>query len=279
MAKNRSITFVAVALLCITSGTLCAQKKGSGGGGGAAMEHANKAVKLSQEGALDAAIAEFTLAIEANPKDPRFYMDRGGVFLTQRKFQEAANDFGKSVELAPKDHRGYSLRGAALNELNQPDPAFADLNKALELKPNDPQTLERRGYVFFKQNRFEEALADYNNAVQQNPNSTLGLSRRADAYFKTNRLQEAKADLEKVIQLRPEDFSAQDRLMQVNARLAPPPAAGPVVAAPTAPPQPQPTPVPKLLSRKNIFIGLGALIGLIIVGAVVGRMMVTRSTD
>jgi tetratricopeptide (TPR) repeat protein len=147
------------------------------------------------------------------------------------------------------------------------------------LKPNDPQTLERRGYVFFKQNKFEEALADYNNALQQNPNSTLGLNRRADAFFKTNRLQEAKADLEKVIQLRPDDFSAQDRLMQVNARLAPPPTAAPVTQVATPPPAPKPTPVPKLLTRQNIFIGVGGLVLLIIVGALVGRMMTTRSVD
>ncbi len=65
--------------------------------------------------------------------------------------------------------------------------------------------------------------------------------------------------------------------MQVNARLAPAPTAAPVVATP--PPTPAPTPVPKLISRRNIFIALGALVVLIIVGAVIGKMMVTRNAD
>ncbi len=275
MRTNSIIRVLAVVFLCVShGGTMLAQKKGEAS---SATEHANKAVKLAQEGALDAAIDEFNKAIEANPKDIRLYIDRGGVFLTMRRFQEAAIDFGKAIELAPKDVRGYSLRGAALNELNQPDAAMSDLNKALELKANDPQTLERRGYVFFKQNRFEEALADYNKALEQNPNSTLGLSRRADAYFKTSRFQEAKADLEKVIQLRPEDFSAQDRLMQVNARLAPAATAAPVAAATATPTRP--TPVPKLMTRENIFIAIGALIALIIAGVIVGKLMTTRRSD
>ena len=69
----------------------------------AATSHANKGVKLAQEGAFDQAIAEFTEAIKLNPKDVRFYRDRGGVYLTTKRFQDAVNDFAKVVELAPKE--------------------------------------------------------------------------------------------------------------------------------------------------------------------------------
>ena len=278
MAKNPILTCLTVALLVMSQApsTFAQSKKKSGGT--SATEHARRGVELAGQGALEPALVEFTAAIEANPKDPRFYRDRGGVYLTMKRFQDAVNDFTKAIELAPKDHVNYSLRGAALNELNQFEPALADLNKALEMKPDDPQTLERRGYVYFKQNKFQEALADYNKALEQKPDSTLGLSRRADAYFRTNQLQEAKADLEKVIQLRPEDFSAQDRLMQVNARLAPPvaqPAAkGPAVAA-----TPKPTPKQPLLTRTNVFIAIGVLLVLFIIVIFIAKAMMTKRDD
>ena len=85
----------------------------------AAAEHANKAVQLSQQGAFDQAIEEFNKAIEANPKDARLYNDRGGIYLTMKKFPEAVTDFSKAIELSPKDFRGYSMRGAAQIELGQ----------------------------------------------------------------------------------------------------------------------------------------------------------------
>ncbi|MBA2430911.1 MAG: tetratricopeptide repeat protein, partial [Chthoniobacterales bacterium] len=97
-----------MALLCFAQeGTSDAQtkKKATGGAG---MSEAARGVQLAQQGAHEEAIAAFTKAIEANPKDARFYNDRGGVYLTIRRFKEAAEDFTKSIELAPKDPNGYS---------------------------------------------------------------------------------------------------------------------------------------------------------------------------
>ncbi|MDQ6939992.1 MAG: tetratricopeptide repeat protein, partial [Verrucomicrobiota bacterium] len=76
-----------VALLCLAQGRMVqAQKKAAGG---SSAEHANKGVQLSQQGAFDQAIEEFGKAIEDSPKDARLYNDRGGVYLTMQKFQEA----------------------------------------------------------------------------------------------------------------------------------------------------------------------------------------------
>lgn len=272
---KQTIIISALALFAITQNiTQGAEKKG-----GASAEHANKAVQLAQQGAYEPAIEEFNKAVEANPKDARLYNDRGGLYLTMKKFQEAVTDFGKAIELAPKDARGYSMRGAAEIELAQYDPAAADLAKALELKPNDPQTLERRGYLEYKQKNYQPALDDLNNALTQDPSSTLGLSRRADVYAAMNQWANAGADLQQLIKLRPDDFTAQDRLMQVQARLQTAQAPRPQEAAPTIAPTPAPTPKPKLLTRENIFIALGALVVLVIVGAIVGKMMNTRSAD
>jgi tetratricopeptide (TPR) repeat protein len=277
MEKNQKITLLAAGLLFVAlSGTSPAQDKKPAAGGGA-TEHANKGVQLSQAGAFDAAIVEFSEAIKANPKDYRLYNDRGGVYLTMKKFQDAVTDFTKAIELSPKDHAAYSTRGAALNELNQIDPAMADLNKALELKAGDPQTLERRGLVFYKQKKYQEALTDYDAALQQNPSSSLGLSRRADAYVALNQFDKAQTDLQAALAIRPDDFNAQDRLRYVQAKLAPPPPPRETAAA--AAPVAKPTPKPKLLTRANIFIGIGALFALLIVGVIVGKVLNTRSSD
>src|ERR1043165_1596917 len=124
MPKNRFI-LLAVSLLSLALAPRSYAAKGE------AAAHANKGVQLSQQAAFDQAIAEFTEAIKLDPSDPRFYRDRGGVYLTTKRFQDAVNDFAKMVELAPKDYAAYSLRGAAESELLKLDEALADLNKAL----------------------------------------------------------------------------------------------------------------------------------------------------
>src|ERR1051325_7239057 len=127
MPKNL-FALVAISFVTLAAGPLLVAADS------AAMAHANKGVKLAQEGAFDQAILEFTEAIKLEPRDMRFYRDRGGVYLTTKRFQDAVNDFAKVVELAPKEFSGYSLRGAAKSELLQLDEAMADLSKALELK-------------------------------------------------------------------------------------------------------------------------------------------------
>src|SRR5215203_1941305 len=117
---SRHILAVVMILTVALSGMAGAQTK-KAGPGGAAEAHANKGVQLAQQGALDAAIAEFTEAIKISPKDGRLYRDRGGVFLTSKKFKEAADDFSKAIEIAPKDYAAYSARGAAMIELAQID--------------------------------------------------------------------------------------------------------------------------------------------------------------
>ena len=102
MPRNLSI-LVAVFVSAAFAPLLCAADS-------AATAHANKGVKFAQEGAFDQAVLEFTEAIKLEPKDMRFYRDRGGVYLTTKRFQDAVNDFGKVIELAPKEYSGYSLR-------------------------------------------------------------------------------------------------------------------------------------------------------------------------
>jgi tetratricopeptide (TPR) repeat protein len=235
-----------------------------------ATGHATKGVQLAQQGAFDQAVEEFTKAIEADPKDARFYRDRGGVYLTMKRFQDAVNDFTKAIELAPKEYTAYSLRGAGQSELLQLDPAMADLNKALEMKPNDPQTLERRGLVFYRQKNYQAALDDYNNALGQNPTSALGLSRRADAFVALSQFDKAVLDLEAITRQRPDDVSAQDRLNFVKQRLAQANAPRPstTVAVTTA----VPTPVAKPMDpRMKIAIGAGGLIVLAILIIIIVR--------
>ncbi len=303
MMTKKTLTLGVLALVgAAFTSTGWAQKTKAGGD--AIMAEAARAVELAQQGAHDEAIKIFTTVIEARPKDSRLYNDRGGVYLTTRRFPEAEADFTKAIELAPKDYAGYSLRGAARVELNKLDEAMEDLNKALELKADEPRTLERRGLAYYKQKNYDAAIADYNKALEMhakaspaptpataatagegaspapdaapavNPASTLALSRRADAYFAKQQFAEAQADLQTYLKIRPEDFNAEERLRVVNAKLNP--AAAPVAAAaPKASPTPKPV---KLLTRANVLIAVGGLLVLGILVVLIAKMAMTRGT-
>jgi tetratricopeptide (TPR) repeat protein len=270
MQSNRVISFAAITLLCLVQHDVfsAGPKKGAPDAG---AEHAKKGLELAQQGANEAAIEEFTKAIAAKPKEALLYLNRGKLLRGLTKTPEAIADFAKAIELAPEQPAGYSERGATL-AAQDPAAALVDLNKALELKPNDPLSLIRRGFVFYKQKNYEAALADYNIALERTPSDILGLNRRADVFVALNRFPEAKADLEAVLKIDPNDFTAADHMRFVQAKLAPPVAAP---AQPVAASTPRPTPPAPLLSRKNVFIALGALLLLGLVAVVIAKRAMT----
>ena len=112
-----------------------------------AAKHGNKGNELAQAGKYDEAIAEFTLAINENVKDPRFFLDRGRVYRVANKMPEAIADFTKAIELGPTSDIGYFERGKTELAQNQYDPAMTDLNKAIDLNDDDVETYRFRAFA------------------------------------------------------------------------------------------------------------------------------------
>ena len=139
MLNKQAITIGIASLLCCAVVQVAPAKKPAAGGGG---NHMQRGIELAQQKHFDQAVAEFTKAIEANPKDTRGYANRGTAYRqgaraavaagdsegASTRYQSAMADFSKYIELAPKDASAYLERGETEVELKQYDAATADLN-------------------------------------------------------------------------------------------------------------------------------------------------------
>src|SRR5437016_7576324 len=146
MLNKQTLTIATALFLSLAAVHIALAKKPAGGGSGA--NHMQRGIELAQQKHFDAAVAEFTKAIEANPKDPRGYANRGTAYRqaartavaagdqegASTRYQSALADFSKFVELAPKDASAYLERRETEVELKQYDAAVNDLNKAVQLK-------------------------------------------------------------------------------------------------------------------------------------------------
>ena len=161
---------------------------------------------------------EYTKAIELNPTEVRFYVDRGLVYRTAGKIPEAMADFTKAIELGPKNELGYLERGRTELGQNQFDTALADLTKAIELNPNDMVAFERRGSVYHSLRKWDEAIADYTVAITKDPTNAMALRKRADTYYSMGQFAKAVPDLEAAQKLQPDDPDIAQNLQHVRAR-------------------------------------------------------------
>src|SRR5438128_1430561 len=116
-------------------------------GGADVGNHVNKGVELAQQKQYDAAIAEFTLAIKANPKNARAYLNRGTAYRAQQKYSEAMADYNRSLQAKP-DPEVYAKRGYTyVTYLQEYEKGIADYKEALRLNPNDYDTSQRLQYA------------------------------------------------------------------------------------------------------------------------------------
>ena len=178
MNTSRIISLVTVATLFSSMSFAIAKEKKGGGGSNAGMAEYNKGNELFGQRQYEAAIAEFTKAIAANPNQAAYYENRGFAYIPLERAAEAINDFTKALELAPKDVRGYVGRAQAYTLHKDFDQAVADFDKAIELAPDEPSTYRLRGFADLGKNDYTAALQDFSKAIEKNPQDAQSYERR-----------------------------------------------------------------------------------------------------
>ena len=126
--------------------------------------------KLARAGQNEAAIKEFNVAIQLNPKDAKAYCGRGAAKSELGLDSDAMADFDEAVRLAPYYFQAYALRGMEKVRYGQHESAIEDYDYAIRLNPRFVTTYCKRGFAKLVLGDAEAALVDYKEAVRLNPN-------------------------------------------------------------------------------------------------------------
>jgi tetratricopeptide (TPR) repeat protein/serine/threonine protein kinase len=155
------------------------------------------------------AVADYSRAIELDPKDARFWYNRGVAYHRLRQMDKALGDFSRAIELHPKEARAWSHRGLAYHALGQPGNAIADYSKAIELDPKDALPWYNRGLVYDDMRQLNKALGDYSKAIELKPTYVAAWYNRGFAHERLHEPDEAVADYSRAIDLDPKHVAAR----------------------------------------------------------------------
>jgi len=147
---------LAAALICRGQDAATAQAK---------VLYENGTVRAGR-GELAAAIADFSKAIELDPKNPVVYSARGNVKLNTGELDEAIADHSKAIELDPSRRAPYINRGVAKIDKDDLEGAIADYTKAIELDPKVAAAYLNRGNARLQKGDATGARSDFEQAVQ-----------------------------------------------------------------------------------------------------------------
>jgi len=95
----------------------------------------NRANESAAKGDTDAAIIDYTKAIEMNPSSYTSFLGRGTSYLASDRFTLAIADLSKVIELDPQNADAYTRRGQAYEKKSDQKLAIEDYKRALQLDP------------------------------------------------------------------------------------------------------------------------------------------------
>ncbi len=139
------------------------------------------------------AFADFSKALELEPKSASVLSARAAAYRSQGDYASAVKDLDAAIKLEPKNPEGYIGRGAARYALHDLDGAIADFGEALKLNPTYGPAFTARAKVYMQERKEEKALADFAEAVKYDKTATPYLS-RGDLYLETKDFDRAIAD-------------------------------------------------------------------------------------
>ncbi|MDB5722003.1 MAG: hypothetical protein JWP15_2621 [Alphaproteobacteria bacterium] len=120
------------------------------------------AARREGEGIAAAPVA----ATEAEPQDAEGYSRRGAIFLAQRDFAHAIEDFTHAIALAPKETRFLLQRAEAYMRSGRRALGAADLNRAVDSDPANVPARIHRAQLRLSIGEREAALADADAAAK-----------------------------------------------------------------------------------------------------------------
>jgi tetratricopeptide (TPR) repeat protein len=174
----------------------------------------NRGVADSDKKDYDAAIADYTRAIELNPQYAKAYYGRGSARFRKQDFPNAIVDFTKAIKLDPHLVEAFYERGNAEFVTHKLDSALTDFNKVIELNPQHMGAYFFRGNVRYAKDDHDGAIADYTKAIELEPKYADAYKFRGLTELQEGKDEQAQADLKTAIKLNPELKTMIDKLSQ-----------------------------------------------------------------
>ena len=154
-------------------------------------------------GLMDLAIADISKTMEKDP-DWNAYTSRGDYYRLSGNLDAAIQDFTAAIEELPDESYGYYKRGWCYEMKGDRKKALEDYNMGLEMSEDYPYLYLMRGELLLQEGKQEEAMADFEKVIQKDTTAGDGSCRQYALHF-LGRDEEAQQWMDKIIEAEPDD--------------------------------------------------------------------------
>ncbi len=164
------------------------------------------------------AVADYTRALERDPKMSLGYENRGYMWNDLREPAKAVKDFQTALQLQPDYGEAHLGLGYAYLQLHRPKPALTQLDAAQKILGKSHSWHLARAEAFRQEQDFVHAEPEYRIALQETPNDLGTQLAYADTLFRLRRFQQSIAALDAAQKLSPTEPRVYALRAQVHAK-------------------------------------------------------------
>ena len=163
--------------------------------------------KYYNYGDYESAIQQLSLVIKEDKNYAEAYVYRGLSYsIGFKKYVEAIADFSRAIEINPKYRGAYNARGVAYYDQKNYAQAISDCSKAIELNPEYTKSYGMRGLAYYAQKNYAQAISDYSKAIELEPTEPRYYNNRGQAYLNLGQCQKAIEDWDTMVKVADADY-------------------------------------------------------------------------
>jgi tetratricopeptide (TPR) repeat protein len=164
------------------------------------------------------AVADYTRALERDPKMSLGYGNRGYMWNDLREPAKAVRDFQTALRLQPDYGEAHLGLAYAELQLHRPKPALTQLDLAQKILGKSHSWHLARAEAFRQEQDFSHAESEYRIALQETPNDLSTQLAYADTLYRLRRFRQSIAALDVAQKLSPTEARVYALRAQVHAK-------------------------------------------------------------
>jgi protein O-mannosyl-transferase len=163
----------------------------------------NRGVAYGETGQWEKAAEDYTRILMRDPGYTKAWFNRGMANENLGRWKDAASDYSKAIALEPGNAKAFYGRGLARMNLAKWDSALADFSASLRIDTGYAQAWSAMGIVYGNLGQWDNAIDGYTKAVMLDPGLRDAWSNRGTAYQNKGLWDKAISDYTKALQIDP----------------------------------------------------------------------------
>jgi tetratricopeptide (TPR) repeat protein len=167
---------------------------------------------------LQAALENFTRALELDPRMATGYVNRGFVLNDLKQPLKASKDFETALKLQPDYGEAHLGLAYANLQLHRPKPALKQLEAAQKILGKSRPWHLARAEAFRQEVDYPHAAAEYRTALQEDANDMTTQLAYADVLYRMRQYNEAITALNAALKVSPSEPAIYALMAQIHAK-------------------------------------------------------------